>query len=94
MDSRGRTLPVQNLTLVELILAFWKHAQLYYRKPDGKQTGEVYCIKLACGPLRELYGGTLAEAFGPQERAELVDPHAAHAGNGQRLHHVGAAPAG
>ena len=35
-----------DLTVSELILAFWRHAQDYYRKPDGTVTSEVAVYKL------------------------------------------------
>ncbi|MCI0685575.1 MAG: hypothetical protein L0Y71_26045 [Gemmataceae bacterium] len=65
--ARGRTTARSGLTIVELILAFWKHALVYYRKPNGVSTGELYCIKSACRPLRDLYGQSDADAFGPKE---------------------------
>src|SRR5262245_47026302 len=30
-----------DLTVNELILAFWQHAEQHYRHPDGKPTGEL-----------------------------------------------------
>src|SRR5688572_25985579 len=62
-------LPVQasaDFTVSELVLAFWKHAQAYYRRADRTQTKEVGLYKLALKPLRQLYGGTRAAEFGPR----------------------------
>jgi integrase len=56
--------PVNELSINELILAFWRHAEAYY-KPDGDSTSELRCIREALRPLRELYGNTLAVEFGP-----------------------------
>jgi hypothetical protein len=64
---RGRQLPQRGLTVTQLILAFWEHAQIYYRKPDGRPTVELHCIRLACRPLKDLHGNTPADAFGPHE---------------------------
>jgi integrase len=53
------------LTIAEVILAYYRHAESYYRREDGTQTAEVENIRLALRPLRELYGGALAREFGP-----------------------------
>src|SRR5262245_22815130 len=40
--SPSRNVPVNNLTVNELILAFWsRHAEQNYRHPDGTPTGEL-----------------------------------------------------
>lgn len=65
--ARGKQLPQGNLTVIELILAFWKHAETYYRKSDGTPTSELSCFKLALRPVKELYGTIPANDFGPQE---------------------------
>jgi integrase len=65
--ANGRTLPHCNdsdLTVNELLLAFVEWAERYYRK-GGRETGEVMNIKYSVRCLRELYGPTLAGAFGP-----------------------------
>jgi integrase len=54
------------LTISELILRYWtEHVQVYYRK-NGKPTDRQYHVRLALRPLRKLYGGTLAQDFGPK----------------------------
>jgi hypothetical protein len=81
--AAGRRLPVasHDPTVSEIVLAFWKHAKDYYRKPvlnpDGSQkidatgkpvtepTTEVRNLKRVLRPLRRLYGDTLAHEFGP-----------------------------
>jgi hypothetical protein len=64
--ANGRCLPTeQPATISEVITAFWKHAQVYYRRPDGTQTGEANMFKYALRPLRRLYGATPANEFGP-----------------------------
>src|SRR4051794_13686603 len=52
------------LTVNEILLAYLRHAEGYYRK-DGKPTRELENIKLALRPLRRLYGHTFASKFGP-----------------------------
>jgi integrase len=84
-EASGRRLPKaspagSDLTINELILAFWKHAETHYRRPDGTPTAEIHCLRSALRPLRQLYGHTLAEDFGPlslkavrQKMVESVD---------------------
>src|SRR3954447_10680650 len=47
-----------DLTINELLLAYLRHADTYYRK-NGKPTTEPANIKLALRPLKHLYGHTL-----------------------------------
>ena len=53
------------VTLDEVLLAFWKHAERHYRRPDDTPTNEQVEFRHAIKPLRELYGHTPAAAFGP-----------------------------
>jgi integrase len=53
-----------DITINELLAAFWDHANVYYRM-DGKPTGELSDLRLAQRPLMELYGHELASSFGP-----------------------------
>ncbi len=65
--ANGRNLPTgqaNDLTLAEMLLLYWEHAQGYYRK-NGKPTGEIDCLKSALRPVRELYGSHPAREFGP-----------------------------
>lgn len=55
----------KNLTINEIMLPFVKHVEGYYRRPDGTATSEVDGFRTALRPLRELYGSTLADEFGP-----------------------------
>lgn len=53
-------------TLAEVMLAFLKHAEAHYRgSDDGRPTSEFHEYRLVCRTLRELYGGTPADDFGP-----------------------------
>ena len=51
-------------TFVEIINAYRKFAERYYRK-NGEVTREFGCIKEALKIVRELYGRTSADEFGP-----------------------------
>jgi integrase len=66
-ESRGRMAGDKrsDLTVSELILAFWKHVERHYRHPDGTPTSEVVNFRYSLRPVRELYGHSLANAFGP-----------------------------
>jgi integrase len=53
-----------DLTIAELLIRYWRFAELHYRK-DGQPTQEVVNIRYALRPVKELYGRTLARDFGP-----------------------------
>lgn len=53
-----------NLTVSEVMIAYWRHVQGYYVK-DGEPTSEVETIRYAIRPVRTLYGTTPAAEFGP-----------------------------
>jgi len=53
------------VSINELILAYWQHAESYYVK-DGKPTKELECMRDALWPLRHLYGNMAAADFGPK----------------------------
>src|SRR5947209_19851869 len=48
---------VPDLTVNELLLAFWRHAETHYRTPDGSPTGELANFRDSLRPLKEAYGG-------------------------------------
>jgi integrase len=52
-----------DLTINELLVAFWQHAEQHYRHLDGRPTGELGNFQHALRPLRQLYGRTLAREF-------------------------------
>lgn len=54
-----------DLTVHELLVAYWNHAESYYRMPAGEPSLELENIRVALRPVRVLYGGTPARAFGP-----------------------------
>ena len=66
-----------DLTMNELLVAYWDHVQSYYVK-DGKPTSEPGTIRQALRPVRELYGDTPAQDFGPLAlkavRQAMIEP--------------------
>jgi integrase len=54
-----------DLTINEILLAFWRHAERHYRDASGSSTRELDNFKDALQPLLRLYGHTLAREFGP-----------------------------
>jgi integrase len=58
-------------TVADVILAFWRHAEVYYRSPDGKATSEQTEIRRALKVLRESHGDTPAATFGPKALAAV-----------------------
>jgi integrase len=79
--ANGRRLPdaaeAPALTVNELILAFWCHAEQHYRRDDGSPTSELADYRLSLRPLRELYGPTPAADFSPLKlkavRQRMID---------------------
>ena len=69
-EARGRALidpasHATDLTVNEMLLAFWDHVENHYRLPDGTPSSEQNNFKYALRPLREIYGHTPAAQFGP-----------------------------
>lgn len=55
----------ESVTVGEIVLGFVKHAQVYYRKPDGTPTSEATRVVSELRPLIKLYKDQPAAAFGP-----------------------------
>ncbi len=56
--------PIDKITIVEVLAAYWRHAQAYYVK-DGRPTSEVESLRQALRPVRRLYGQLPASQFSP-----------------------------
>jgi integrase len=67
-EASGRSLvhtqPANDLSVNEVLVAYWQFAQGYYRK-NGKPSRQVPRIKASLKPVRELYGHTAAKDFSP-----------------------------
>jgi integrase len=63
MPAKARGPAPTDLTVNEVVLAFWRHAEQHYRKPDGTPTGELDNLRDALRPLKDLYGHTPARDF-------------------------------
>ncbi len=68
-------------TVDQVLLAFWRHAERHYRRPDGTTTQEVSEYKQAFRVLQKLYGHTPARDFG---RMALKAVRAGMVGKGWR----------
>lgn len=66
--SNGKELPIpqDELTVTELIAAYIKHVEEYYRKPDGAATSQQTIIKQGLKTLNNLYGNIRVLDFGPR----------------------------
>lgn len=68
-SSRSLTRPASegttDLTVNELLVRFWVHAERHYKHPDDTATTELTGYRYALRPLRELYGYSRAAEFGP-----------------------------
>lgn len=75
-SSVGQPVDKVAITVNQLILAFWNHAQERYVK-DGRQTSEIHSYRTALRPLRQLYGHAPIKQFGPLAliacRQKLID---------------------
>lgn len=59
------------LTIDELCLLHLKHAEAYYRLPDGSMTSEVCSLRYALKPLVALFGNSRVLEFGPRKLAAV-----------------------
>ena len=56
-----------SLTVGDLILSFWDHAQKHYRHPDGRPTSEQNDYRFTLKPLRHLYSSLRVVEFTPKK---------------------------
>lgn len=74
LGGRGR-----DVTVAEVCLRFWKHAEVYYRLVDSSPSGELDNQKNAQAALVDMYGHTPASEFGPLKlkavRQRMIDAH-------------------
>lgn len=74
--DRAPTGSAAALTVAEVLARYWRHAKVYYAK-DNRPTGETAAVKVALRYVRELYGPSPAEEFGPLAlkavRQKMVD---------------------
>jgi ABC-type nitrate/sulfonate/bicarbonate transport system substrate-binding protein len=64
-NGKNSQVDPNEITVVEVIARFWEHALQHYRRLDGKQTCEVSNFRQSLRPLKELYGDSLSNDFGP-----------------------------
>lgn len=50
-DKPSEVKPANIVTVSEVVVAFWDHAQVYYRKPDGTPTSEIDTFRQLIKPL-------------------------------------------
>ncbi|MGA2442665.1 MAG: hypothetical protein ABSH08_17055 [Tepidisphaeraceae bacterium] len=81
-----------DVTVTEVIAAFWDYAQSYYRHADGTPTNEVRNYRDALRPLRRLYGHTPAKDFGPlalkSVRQNMIDAGLCRTGINRRISRI------
>jgi len=67
-EASGRSMPesslTPDLTVHELMIAYWRFAEGYYRK-NGEPTKQLYRVKMSLSPVKTIYGHTPAKDFGP-----------------------------
>jgi integrase len=69
-EACGRQLPAPkssptDLTVNELLVRFWQHAERHYRQADGTHTSELNDYRFTLRPMRELYAHLPARDFSP-----------------------------
>ncbi len=68
-ESNDRRLPqpaaASDITVNELVLAYWKHARDYYGWTKDPKRGDRISLRAALRVVRKLYGHTAARDFGP-----------------------------
>jgi integrase len=78
-----------DLTINEMLLAFWSHAERHYRTPSGRPTKELANFGDTFRPLRQLYGSTIAREFSPLRlkalRQTMIDAGLARTTINQRI---------
>jgi integrase len=63
MPPKARGPAPADVTVTEVALAFWHHAEQHYRRPEGTPTGELDNLRDALRPLKALYGHSPARDF-------------------------------
>lgn len=58
---------VPDVTVNEVLLAYVRHAEGYYRRPDGSTTSSLATVRLVARAVRTLFGPTPAADFGARE---------------------------
>lgn len=72
-ESTGRRLSDQtDMSVAELILAYWKYAEGYYLK-NGKATEQQHRIRMVMRVLRETHGHRPVAEFGPKSLKAIRD---------------------
>ena len=66
-----------DLTVAELLVKFFEHADQHYRHPNGKPTSSIGGFKFAAKPLKELFAHLPVREFGPSAlkvlRARMIE---------------------
>ena len=94
-NAAGQQIPPRNtatLTIAQLCVAFLKHAEGYYRQPDGTPTGEAENLRFALRPLNRLYARLPAAEFSPLKlravREEMIKLGWVRTNINQKIHRI------
>jgi integrase len=84
--------PPSEKTVNEVLLAFYRYAQTYYRTKAGNLSPEVDNIRDALRPVRKLYGRTQVREFGALAlravRNEMISSGLAYTTINNRVHRI------
>jgi len=96
-QANGRRLPSSadpavDVTIDELFVAYWDHAESHYRRPDGTTSSELSYIRASVRHLTEQYSSTSARQFGPLAlkavRASMIDAGLSRSGINGRVRRI------
>jgi integrase len=63
----------EDITISQLVLAFYRHSKQHYIDPDGKLTGQHHVIRAALRPLRRAFPDLPCSHFGPKKFKRLQE---------------------
>ncbi len=93
--ARGRRSengPSRQLTVAEILAAYWTYAQEYYPTPNGKLGGELWSIRVALRYVKRLYADQVANDFGPLAlkviQQEMIASHLARSTINQSINRI------
>ncbi|PCJ55914.1 MAG: hypothetical protein COA73_13210 [Candidatus Hydrogenedentota bacterium] len=70
-NGRQFLIPKSEMTVMELTVRYMEHCKVYYRKPDGSDTGTTEIIKYALKPFLLFHSTSLVKNFGPRALKSL-----------------------
>ncbi|HPO17371.1 MAG TPA: site-specific integrase [Candidatus Hydrogenedentes bacterium] len=89
--ANNRRVPVSpsEITIAEMCAAFMDHAEIHYRHPDGRPTGQMDVVTYSLKPLKAVYGDLPVIEFTPLQlkaiRAGMISSGLTRTGINKRI---------